>query len=367
MGAYILKRLLLMIPTLIGIMLISFVIIQFAPGGPIERIIAQIQGTGVDATERISGGGSEVQTGNDQGGQGQEGGTYRGRQGLDPEFIKALEKQFGFDKPIHERFLLMMKNYATFNFGESYFRDISVIELVKDKLPVSISLGLWITLVTYLVCIPLGIKKAVNDGSKFDLWTSAIIIGGYAIPTFIFGILLIVLFAGGSYFSWFPLRGLTSSNYDDLNGFQKILDYAWHLVLPLTALGVGSFATMTLLTKNSFLDEIKKQYVTTARAKGLTESKVLYGHVFRNAMLLIVSGFPGAFIGAFFGGALLIETIFSLDGLGYLGYKSAIDRDYPVVFATLYIFGLIGLLTNLLSDLTYTMIDPRIDFDSREV
>jgi microcin C transport system permease protein len=364
MGAYILKRLLLMIPTLVGIMLISFVIIQFAPGGPIERIIAEIQGTGVDATERISGGGSEVQGGNEQG---SDGTTYRGRQGLDPEFIKALEKQFGFDKPIHERFLLMMKNYLTFDFGQSYFRDVSVIDLVMEKLPVSISLGLWITLVTYLVCIPLGIRKAVRDGSRFDVWTSALIIAGYAIPTFIFGILLIVVFAGGSYFSWFPLRGLTSSNFDDLNGFQKILDYAWHLVLPLTALGVGSFATMTLLTKNSFLDEIKKQYVVTARAKGLTEQKVLYGHVFRNAMLLIVSGFPGAFIGAFFGGALLIETIFSLDGLGYLGYKSAIDRDYPVVFATLYIFGLIGLLTNLLSDLTYTMIDPRIDFESREV
>jgi microcin C transport system permease protein len=366
MGAYILKRLLLMIPTLLGIMVISFVLIQIAPGGPIEQIIAKIQGTDVDATSRFSGGGNETggqTTQTDASGQS----TYRGRQGLDPEFIKQLEKQFGFDKPLHERFFLMLKNYLTFNFGQSYFRDVSVIELIKEKLPVSISLGLWITIISYLVSVPLGIAKTVRDGSRFDVWTSAVVIGGYAIPTFIFGILLIVLFAGGSYFSVFPLRGLTSPDFDQMAWYEQILDYAWHMVLPLTAIGIGSFATMTLLTKNSFLDEIRKQYVITARAKGLAERRVLYGHVFRNAMLLVISGFPGAFIGAFFGGSLLIETIFSLDGLGYLGWKSALDRDYPVVFATLYIFGLIGLLTNLLSDLTYTLIDPRIDFESREV
>jgi microcin C transport system permease protein len=365
MGAYILKRLLLMIPTLLGIMVISFGLIQLAPGGPIEQIIAKVQGTNVDATSRISGGGNEAGTQTQTDASGQS--TYRGRRGLDPEFIKQLEKEFGFDKPIHERFLRMLKNYATFDFGQSYFRSVSVLQLIKEKLPVSISLGLWITIISYLVSVPLGIAKAVRDGTTFDAWTSAVIIGGYAIPTFIFGILLIVFFAGGSYFSWFPLRGLTSPNFDELAWYQKIADYAWHLTLPLIAIGIGSFATMTLLTKNSFIDEIRKQYVTTARAKGLNERQVLYGHVFRNAMLLVVSGFPGAFIGAFFGGSLLIETIFSLDGLGYLGWKSAIDRDYPVVFATLYIFGLIGLLTNLLSDLTYTMIDPRIDFESREV
>jgi microcin C transport system permease protein len=366
MGAYILKRLLLMIPTLLGIMVISFFLIQFAPGGPIEQVIAKLQGTNVDATSRFSGGGSETSgqvTQTDATGQS----TYRGRQGLDPEFIKQLEKEFGFDKPIHERFLNMLWNYATFDFGQSYFRDVAVIDLIKEKLPVSISLGLWITLISYLVSVPLGIAKAVRDGSRFDVWTSAVVIGGYAIPTFIFGIMLIVLFAGGSYFSIFPLRGLTSPGFEDMAWYEKIADYAWHLVLPLTAIGIGSFATMTLLTKNSFLDEIRKQYVITARAKGLNERRVLYGHVFRNAMLLVISGFPGAFIGAFFGGSLLIETIFSLDGLGYLGWKSALDRDYPVVFATLYIFGLIGLLANLLSDLTYTLIDPRIDFESREV
>jgi microcin C transport system permease protein len=366
MGAYLLRRLLLMIPTLLGIMVISFFLIQFAPGGPIEQVIAKLQGTNVDSTSRFSGGGSETSgqtTQTDATGQS----TYRGRQGLDPEFIKQLEKEFGFDKPIHVRFLNMLKNYATFNFGQSYFRDVSVIDLIKEKLPVSISLGIWITLISYLVSVPLGIAKAVRDGSTFDVWTSAVVIGGYAIPTFIFGIMLIVVFAGGSYFSIFPLRGLTSPGFEDFTWYEKIADYAWHMVLPLTAIGIGSFATMTLLTKNSFLDEIRKQYVITARAKGLNERRVLYGHVFRNAMLLVISGFPGAFIGAFFGGSLLIETIFSLDGLGYLGWKSALDRDYPVVFATLYIFGLIGLLANLLSDLTYTFIDPRIDFETREV
>ena len=368
MGSYILKRLLLMVPTVVGIMLISFAIIQFAPGGPVERVIAQLQGTAVDATARIGGGGGlETSGGAQQGADSSANFKYRGAQGLDPEFIAKLEKQFGFDKPVTERFLLMMGNYATFNFGESYFRDIPVIDLIAEKMPVSISLGLWLTLISYMVSVPLGIAKAVRDGSRFDTWSSAVIIAGYAIPGFIFAILLIVLFAGGSYWSLFPLRNLTSDNFEELSLLGKILDYAWHLVLPLTALGVGSFATMTLLTKNSFLDEIAKQYVTTARAKGLTERRVLYGHVFRNAMLIVIAGFPGAFIGAFFSGSLLIETIFSLDGLGLLGYKAAIDRDYPVVFATLYIFSLMGLITNLISDLVYTWIDPRIDFEARDL
>lgn len=366
MGSYILKRLLLMVPTLVGIMLISFAIIQFAPGGPVERVLAQLQGTGVDATARI-GGDSSGEAGSMQATEQSGNFKYRGAQGLDPEFIKKLEKQFGFDKPVHERFLMMMANYATFNFGQSYFRDIPVLSLIAEKLPVSISLGLWLTLISYAVSVPLGIAKAVRDGSRFDMWTSAVIIAGYAIPGFIFAILLIVLFAGGSYWSLFPLRNLTSDNFAELSLFGKVVDYAWHLVLPLTAMGVGSFATMTLLTKNSFLDEIRKQYVVTARAKGLAERRVLYGHVFRNAMLIVIAGFPGAFISAFFAGSLLIETIFSLDGLGLLGYKAAIDRDYPVVFATLYIFSLMGLVTNLVSDLIYTWIDPRIDFEAREL
>jgi microcin C transport system permease protein len=369
MGAYILKRLLLMIPTLLGIMLMTFAVIQFVPGGPIEQVIAKMQGTETDSTGRVSG-----NTGSEVGGaqQGPTGGDatafkYRGAQGLDPEFIKSLEKQFGFDRPAPERFMMMMWNYLTFDFGQSYFRDRSVISLIVEKMPVSISLGLWLTLIQYLVSIPLGIRKAVHDGSTFDVWTSGVIIIGYAIPSFIFAIMLIVVFAGGSYFSWFPLRGLTSDNFSQLSWFGKITDYAWHLVLPLISMGVGGFATMTLLTKNSFLDEIRKQYVTTARAKGLTETQVLYGHVFRNAMLLVISGFPGAFLGAFFTGSLLIETVFSLDGLGYLTYKAALDRDYPIVFANLYIFTLVGLIVGLISDLTYTWIDPRIDFERRDV
>jgi len=371
MGAYIIKRLLLMIPTLLGIMLMTFAVIQFVPGGPIERVIAQIQGTDTDSAGRVSGntgsevGGSQEQAGNLPGGDAPV--KYRGAQGLDPEFIKQLEREFGFDKPAPERFLLMLKNYLTFNFGNSYFRDRSVVDLMIEKMPVSISLGLWLTLIQYLVSIPLGIRKAVKDGSNFDVWTSGVIIVGYAIPSFIFAIMLIVLFAGGSYYSWFPLRGLTSDDFDQMNWLQKIGDYAWHLVLPLTAMGISGFATMTLLTKNSFLDEIRKQYVTTARAKGLTEHQVLYGHVFRNAMLLVISGFPGAFLGAFFTGSLLIETVFSLDGLGYLTYKAALDRDYPIVFANLYVFTLVGLLIGLISDLTYTWIDPRIDFEKREL
>jgi microcin C transport system permease protein len=366
MGAYLLKRILLMIPTLLGIMLMTFAVIQFVPGGPIEQVIAKMQGTDTDSTARVSG-----NSGNETGGGNQAdagvGIKYKGAQGLDPEFIKSLEKQFGFDKPVHERFLIMIKSYFTFDFGRSYFRDREVVSLIVEKMPVSISLGLWLTLITYLVSIPLGIRKAVRDGSSFDVWTSAVIIVGYAIPSFILAILLIVLFAGGSYFSWFPLRGLTSDNFSELSWLGKIGDYAWHLTLPLIAMGIGGFATMTLLTKNSFLDEIKKQYVVTARAKGLTESQVLYGHVFRNAMLLVISGFPGAFLGAFFSGSLLIETIFSLDGLGYLTYKAALDRDYPIVFANLYIFTLVGLVVALISDLTYMWIDPRIDFEAREV
>ena len=360
MGAYILRRLLLMVPTILGIMALSFAVIQFAPGGPVEQVIATLQGEGGGAEERLGG------VDNDFGGGG-EASEYRGAQGLDPEFIAELERQFGFDKPPLERFGLMIANYATFNFGESYFRDISVIDLIVEKLPVSVSLGLWLTLISYLISIPLGIRKAVQDGSRFDVWTSGVIIVGYAVPSFLFAILLIVLFAGGSFLDWFPLRGLTSDNWDDLSWPMKIVDYFWHLALPLTALVISQFATLTLLTKNSFLDEIRKQYVVTARAKGLPERKVLYGHVFRNAMLIIIAGFPGAFISAFFTGSLLIENIFSLDGLGLLGYTSVIDRDYPVVFATLYIFSLLGLVVSLLSDITYTLVDPRIDFEKRAV
>lgn len=363
MGAYILRRLLLMIPTLFGIMAISFIVIQFAPGGPVEQVIARIQGDGGGAMDRISGGGPDA--GNFGGGEGDY--KYRGAQGLDPEFIAQLEKQFGFDKPPLERFGLMLWNYARFDFGESYFRDISVIDLILEKMPVSISLGLWITLISYAISIPLGIRKAVKDGSTFDIWTSGIVIIGYAIPGFLFAILLMVLFAGGSFLDWFPLRGLVSENWSELSWPERILDYFWHLTLPLTAMVLSAFATTTLLTKNSFLDEIRKQYVVTARAKGLTERQVLYGHVFRNAMLIIIAGFPGAFISAFFTGSLLIENIFSLDGLGLLGFRSVLDRDYAVVFANLYIFSLIGLFVSLLSDLTYTLIDPRIDFDRRDV
>ncbi|WP_417693887.1 microcin C ABC transporter permease YejB [Roseibium sp.] len=371
MGAYILRRLLLMIPTLVGIMAVNFFIIQFAPGGPVERVIAQLQGNDVSATARISGGSSDMAPGatNDASGGGMDsaGSKYRGAQGLDPEFIKELEAQFGFDKPPVERFLGMLWDYARFDFGESYFRDIRIIDLIAEKMPVSISLGLWMTLISYAVSIPLGIRKAVSDGSTFDVWTSGVIVIAYAIPGFLFAVLLIVLFAGGSFLDLFPLRGLTSENWESLSWPARILDYFWHLALPLAAMVLSAFATTTLLTKNSFLDEIRKQYVVTARSKGLSERKVLYSHVFRNAMLIVVAGFPGAFISSFFAGSLLIETIFSLDGLGLLGFESVINRDYAVVFATLYIFSLMGLLVNLLSDLTYTWIDPRIDFESREV
>ena len=369
MGAYIARRLLLMIPTLLGIMAISFAVIQFAPGGPVEQIIAQVTGQGGSATDRITGGGADFQDGSQSDASSSSGGSsrYRGAQGLDPEFIEKLEKQFGFDKPWYERFTMMIWNYIRFDFGDSYFRSISVIDLIVEKMPVSISLGLWITLISYGISIPLGIRKAVKDGSTFDVWTSGIIIVGYAVPGFLFAILLIVLFAGGSFFDWFPLRGLVSENFWELPWYMKIVDYFWHMALPLVAMTLSAFATTTLLTKNSFLDEIKKQYVQTARAKGLSERQVLYGHVFRNAMLIIIAGFPGAFISAFFTGSLLIEAIFSLDGLGLLSYTSTINRDYPVVFATLYIFSLLGLVVTLLSDITYTLIDPRIDFERRDV
>ncbi|MEP0521161.1 MAG: microcin C ABC transporter permease YejB [Hyphomicrobiales bacterium] len=372
MAAYILKRLLLMIPTMFGIMAITFIIIQFAPGGPVEQVIAKLSGNSISATERISGSGGDFGSVGDanleQSGQSDPiTSRYRGAQGLDPEFIRQLEQDFGFDKPPIERFFTMLWNYLRFDFGNSYFRDVSVIDLIKEKMPVSISLGLWMTLISYGISIPLGIAKAVRDGSKFDVWTSAIIIIGYAVPGFLVAILLIVLFAGGSFLDLFPLRGLTSENFSELSFFEQVLDYFWHLVLPLTAMALSAFATAALLTKNSFLDEIRKQYVVTARAKGVSERQVLYGHVFRNAMLIVIAGFPGAFIGAFFSGSLLIETIFSLDGLGLLGFESVLNRDYAVVFATLYIFSLMGLIVGLISDLTYTWIDPRIDFESREV
>ncbi|WP_170328834.1 microcin C ABC transporter permease YejB [Ruegeria arenilitoris] len=360
MGAYILRRLLLVIPTLLGIMIVNFTLVQFVPGGPIEQIIAQMEGGG-DVFEGIAGGGSDIEQ--------QTGGAndrYVGARGLPPEFIEELEKEFGFDKPPLERFLDMMGNYLTLDFGESYFRSISVIDLVLEKMPVSISLGLWSTLIAYLVSIPLGIRKAVKDGSRFDTWTSGMIIVAYAIPGFLFAILLLVLFAGGSYWQIFPLRGLTSDNWDSLSLFGKIADYFWHITLPVIALTISAFATLTLLTKNSFLDEIKKQYVMTARAKGLSEGKVLYGHVFRNAMLIVIAGFPAVFIGVFFSGSIIIETIFSLDGLGRLGFEAAVARDYPVIFGTLFIFGLMSLVVGIISDLMYVLVDPRIDFEKRE-
>jgi microcin C transport system permease protein len=364
MLAYIIRRLLLIVPTLLGIMIVNFAVIQAAPGGPVEQMIAQITGTGVDATARITGGTGETAPGA-QATAATEASPYRGARGLDPAFIQELERLYGFDRPAHERFLTMMRQYLTFDFGESYFRDRRVVDLVIEKLPVSISLGLWTTLITYLVSIPLGIRKAVRDGMPFDVWTSAVVIIGNAIPGFLFAILLIVLFAGGSYFQLFPLRGLVSDDFWQLAWYEQILDYLWHMTLPITAMVIGAFAGLTMLTKNSFLEEINKQYVVTARAKGLDERRVLYGHVFRNAMLIVVAGFPGALISILFTGSLLIEVIFSLDGLGLLGFEAAINRDYPVMFATLYVFTLIGLLLNLISDLVYVVIDPRIDFEAR--
>lgn len=358
MGAYILRRLLLVIPTLLGIMIVNFALIQFVPGGPIEQIIARLEGGG-DVFETIAGGGAELTP--DAGGESE----YAGARGLPPEFIAELEREFGFDRPPVERFLNMMWDYMRFDFGESYFRSISVVDLVLEKMPVSITLGLWSTLIAYIISIPLGIRKAVRDGTPFDTWTSGAIIVGYAIPGFLFAILLIVLFAGGSYFRIFPLRGLVSDDWEQMSLIGKVLDYFWHITLPVLASTISAFATLTLLTKNSFLDEIKKQYVMTARAKGLPERRVLYGHVFRNAMLIVISGFPALFIGVFFGGSLIIETLFSLDGLGRLGFEAAVARDYPVVFGTLFTFSLIGLVVGILTDLTYVLIDPRIDFESR--
>jgi microcin C transport system permease protein len=366
MLAYLVRRLALIIPTLFGIMVINFAVIQFIPGGPVEQVIAQLRGTAVDATARVTGTGGELGQGGQRPATGERTDSkYRGARGIDPAIIKDLEVRFGFDKPPLERFGLMMKRYITFDFGDSYFRDRSVVQLIIDKMPVSISIGLWTTLITYLICIPLGIRKAVRDGTPFDIWTSGAVIVGNAIPSFLFAVLLIVLFSGGSFFKLFPLRGLFSENFADLSWWEKVVDYVWHMTLPITALVIGSFATLTLLTKNSFLDEIHKQYVITARAKGLTEHQVLYGHVFRNAMLLVIAGFPGAFVSIFFTGALLIEIIFSLDGLGLLGFEAAINRDYPVMFGTLYFFTLLGLVMKIVSDFTYTLVDPRIDFEGR--
>jgi microcin C transport system permease protein len=379
MGAYILRRLALVIPTLFGIMLINFFLTQLVPGGPIDQITARLEGGG-DVFQNIAGGAETTQAPAE--------GGYQGARGLPPEFLDALEVQFGFARfvcaegftgtpsskapecvkeqiGVWERFAIMMGNYLTFDFGQSYFRSISVVDLVLEKMPVSISLGLWSTLIAYLVSIPLGIRKAVRDGTPFDTWTSGVIIVAYAIPGFLFAILLLVVFAGGSYVQWFPLRGLTSDNWDDLSLPGKVADYFWHIALPVTASLISSFATLTLLTKNSFLDEMRKQYVMTARAKGLSEGAVLYGHVFRNAMLIVIAGFPGLFLSVFFGSSLIIETIFSLDGLGRMGFEAAVARDYPVIFGTLFVFGLIGLVVGILSDLMYVWVDPRIDFESR--
>jgi microcin C transport system permease protein len=366
MTAYIVRRLLLMVPTLLGIMLINFLVIQIAPGGPVEQAIAELTGVGADITERVTraGTGETLDLGARESGPA---GGYRGAQGLDPEFIAELERRFGFDRPLHERFVLMMGNYLTFDFGDSFFRDRPVVELVIEKMPVSISLGVWTTLIVYLVSIPLGIAKAVRDGARFDVWTSFFLVIGTAIPSFLFAVFLLVVFAGGSYLDWFPLRGLTSDNWAELSLGGKVLDYLWHLTLPVAAMVIGGFATLAMLTKNSFLDQLGQQYVLTARAKGLAERRVLYGHVFRNAMLIVIAGFPAAFVGILFTGSVLIEIIFSLDGLGLLGFEAAFARDYPVMFGTLYFFSLVGLLLNLAGDLMYTVVDPRIDFESREV
>jgi microcin C transport system permease protein len=357
MGSYIFRRLLLMIPTLLGILVINFAVVQAAPGGPVEQMIYRLQGHGTGAaTERFTGGGNDtVSTDN----------RY-GARGLPPDIIKRIEVMYGFDKPPHQRFWEMLKNYLQFDFGESFYRNASVLDLIQEKLPVSISLGLWSTLLIYLISIPLGIRKAVSHGSRFDVASSSIIVMLYAIPGFLLAILLIVLFAGGTYLDWFPLRGLTSANFEELSAFGKIVDYFWHLALPLIAYTISGFATLTMLTKNSFLDEINKQYVVTARAKGLNQRTVLYRHVFRNAMLIIIAGFPAAFVSLFFAGSLLIEVIFSLDGLGLLSFESVVNRDYPVFFGTLFIFTLLGLVMKLVSDLVYVLVDPRIDFQSRD-
>jgi microcin C transport system permease protein len=367
MGAYLVRRILLIFPTLFGIMLINFAVIQIVPGGPVEQMIAQMTGTAVESTARFSGGGEGELSSNFDASSFDNGDSkYRGAQGLDPDIIKEIEIMYGMDKPAHERFFKMLKSYIFFDFGESFFRDQKVTSLVLDKMPVSISLGLWTTLLVYLISIPLGIRKAIKDGSRFDIISSSIVTIGYAIPNFLFAVILIVFFAGGRFYDIFPLRGLVSENFEELSLISKIIDYFWHLALPLTAMIVSGFAGLTFLTKNSFIDQINQQYVMTARAKGLSEKKVLYGHVFRNAMLIVIAGFPSAFIGILFSSSLFIEVIFSLDGLGLLGYEAALTRDYPVIFATLYFFSLLGLVMGIIGDFMYSIIDPRIDFESRE-
>ena len=373
MQAYIIRRILLIVPTLLGIMVINFFLIQMAPGGPVHQMIAQLEGTAIDVTQRFTAAGNEevgiadmdeqaqAQAGNDVVSK------YRGARGIPPELIREIEAQFGFDKPIHVRFFITMGNLIRFDLGDSYFRDKNVMELVVEKLPVSLSLGVWTTLLVYFVSIPLGIAKAVRDGTKFDAWTSAVILVGFSVPGYLFAIMLIIVFSGGSYFDLFPLRGLVSSNWDELSWGMKILDYAWHMTLPVVAMMIGGFAGLTMLTKNSFIEEINKQFVVTARAKGLTERRVLYGHVFRNAMLIVIAGFPAAFLSIFFTGVLMIEIIFSLDGLGRMGYEATLTRDYPLIFGSLYVFTLLGLLMGIIRDLTYAAIDPRIHFDRQEV
>lgn len=369
MLSYIIRRLLLIIPTMWAIITLNFFIIQIAPGGPVDQMIAKMQGIDSNMSmERISGAGQQEvgedlsDTGSDDGAQDS---FYRGARGLDPEVIEEIKKRFGFDKPIYVRYVEMLWRYIRFDFGESLFRGKGVLTLIGERMPVSISLGLWSTMIMYLVSIPLGIKKAVRHSSRFDVWTSTVIILGNAVPVFLFEIILIILFAGGSYLKLFPLRGLVSPNFDELTLMQKILDYFWHITLPVIGTVIGSFARLTMLTKNSFLDEISKQYVLTARAKGLTEKSILFRHVFRNGMLLIIAGFPAAFIGMFFTSSLLTEVIFSLEGLGLLGFESVMQRDYPVMFSTIYMFTLLGLVLTLISDLTYTVVDPRIDFERR--
>ena len=367
MGAYLLRRILLIFPTLFGIMLINFAVIQIVPGGPVEQMIAQMTGTAVESTARFSGGAEgELDSSFDASSFEDGDSKYRGAQGLDPDIIREIEIMYGMDQPAHERFFKMLKSYLFFDFGESFFRDQKVTSLVLDKMPVSISLGLWTTLLVYLISIPLGIRKAIKDGSQFDIISSSIVTIGYAIPNFLFAVILIVFFAGGRFYDIFPLRGLVSENFQELNFLSQIKDYFWHLTLPLIAMIVSGFAGLTFLTKNSFIDQINQQYVMTARAKGLSERKVLYGHVFRNAMLIVIAGFPSAFIGILFSSSLFIEVIFSLDGLGLLGYEAALTRDYPVIFATLYFFSLLGLVMGIIGDFMYSIIDPRIDFESRE-
>ena len=364
---YIVRRLLLIVPTLLGIMIINFAIVQVTPGGPVEQIIANLTGQGVAATARVTRESADLTPeATAAAAEGGDGGSYRGAQGLDPKFIESLEKQYGLDKPPVERFFLMLQSYLVFDFGESFFKGREVVDLVLEKMPVSISLGIWTTLLMYLISIPLGIGKALRDGTAFDIWTSAAIIVGYAVPSFLFAVLLIIVFAGGNYLDWFPLRGLVSDDWEQLSWPARIVDYFWHLTLPILAMSIGAFATLTMLTKNSFLDQINQQYVITARAKGLAEKRVLYGHVFRNAMLIVIAGFPSAFVSILFTSSFLIEVIFSLDGLGLLGFEAAINRDYPIMFGTLYVFSLLGLLLNLIGDLTYTLVDPRIDFERRE-